>query len=126
MGVAVDCNVLVRYFTHDDKELAKKSEQIIGTAKSGSLVLDRLVIAELGYVLRASYGFKKEQITPVFRWLFDSSAFSIVDRELTELAVSLFVTELPLSFVDCWLLALKRTSKVKNVATFDAALLKRL
>lgn len=126
MGIALDSNVLVRYFTLDDTELSPKAERVIDGARPASLVLDRIIFAEAGYVLRSVYGFKKDRILPLYLWLLNSPKFSVIDRELVVLAVELFGLERPLSFEDCWLLALKQAGRVTDVHTFDAALQKRL
>jgi predicted nucleic-acid-binding protein len=126
VGVALDSNVLVRYFTLDDAKLGPQAERIIDTAQASSLVLDRIIFAEVGYMLRAVYGFKKEQAVPLYQWLLNSSKFSIIERDLVKLTINLFADEAPLSFEDCWLLALKRAGKVDDVLTFDAALQKRV
>jgi predicted nucleic-acid-binding protein len=95
-------------------------------AKPGSLLLDRVIIEELGYVLHSNYGFDKQRVADVYRSLLREAVFYITDRELTAAAVKLFVSERPLSFEDCWLLALKRAGRVGDVLTFDAALQKRV
>lgn len=126
MGVAVDSNVLIRYFTQDNQPLLQKAKAIISTATPSSLIIDRIVIAEIGYVLRSVYGLKKAKIIPVYKVLLSYEAFGIIDRELVELTITLFETETPLSFEDCWLLALKRSGRVSAIHTFDDALTKRL
>ncbi|MEO8863032.1 MAG: PIN domain-containing protein [Candidatus Saccharimonadales bacterium] len=125
MGVAIDTNVLVRYFTKDNEPLSSKAEEILTSAKSNTLALDRLIIAELGYVLKSVYGLKKDQVVMVYKALLSNEIFNILDRELVELAIQLFDEEKPLSFENSWLLAMKRSGKVSDVLTFDDALSKR-
>lgn len=124
--VAVDTNLLVRIFTQDDLKLATKAQATIGSSKPGTVLLDRLVFAELSYVLRSVYNFDKLTVFRIFTSLLANTRFHIPNREQVELAVSLFGSEQPLSFVDCWLLALKQSGKVEKVLTFDNNLLKRL
>ncbi len=126
MGVALDSNVLVRYFTKDHTRLLTKAEAIINTATSGSLVIDRIIIAEVGYVLRSVYGTTKEGIIAVYKVILSNEVFAIIDRDLVASAIGFFETEKPLSFEDCWLLALRRSGKVSAIHTFDEALSKRL
>lgn len=125
MGIAVDSSVLIRYFIQDGEHLAQKSVELIENAEPGSLVLDRIILAEIGYVLRASYGFRKNQLCIIYNWLLGNPLFTVTDRELTELTISLLQSEKPLSFEDCWLLALKKAGRVTDIATFDASLKKR-
>lgn len=125
MAVAIDANVLVRYIVKDDITLAYKAEQIIRQAKTASLVLDRLIIAEISYVLRSVYMLSKDDIVAVYRGLLSNDSFSIPDRELVEMAVDAFAKERPLSFEDCWLLGLYRSGRVTGIATFDSGLSRR-
>jgi predicted nucleic-acid-binding protein len=119
VGVGIDTNVLVRYFTKDNENLSRKAEEFIVNAKPNEIVLDRLIIAELGYVLKSVYGLKKIQITTVYKSILSNNIFSVPDRELVEMTIQLFDEEKPLSFEDSWLLALKRSKKVNDVMTFD-------
>jgi predicted nucleic acid-binding protein len=124
--VAVDTNLLVRIFTKDDAVLYTKAARILAEAQADSLLLDRITLAELGYVLRARYPYNKANVAEIYKSLLRDGRFRIVDRELVEMTVGLFDSEHPLSFEDCWLLALKRAGKVKSIATFDTNLSKRL
>jgi predicted nucleic-acid-binding protein len=126
VGIAIDSSVLVRYFTKDDDRLSKQATDLLEKADSNSLVLDRVIIAEFGYVLRSVYGLKKDQLVPVYKSILGNDIFSIPDRDLVETTIRLFDEEKPLSFEDCWLLSLKRSKKVTNVLTFDDSLLKKL
>lgn len=123
---AVDTNVLVRLFVKDSPDLLAKSRNIVDRSEAGGLLLDRLIMAELNYVLKSVYGYSKNDRLLVLESVLADEHFSVIDRELVEVTLSLFASEKPLSFEDCWLLALKRSGKVKSVATFDADLQKRL
>ena len=126
MAVVIDSSVLVRYFTKDNEELFRKASIMITEAKPNSILLDRVIIAELGYVLRSVYKLSKKQVVLIYESLLSNNIFSIPDRELLETTVELFNKEKPLSFEDCWLLALKNSDKVLDILTFDDGILKRL
>ena len=126
MAVAIDSSVLVRYFTKDNEELFKKASTLITEAKPNSILLDRVIFAEFGYVLRSVYELNKEQVVQIYESLLSNNILSIPDRELLETTVELFDIEKPLSFEDCWLLALKNSGKVSDILTFDDGILKRL
>ena len=126
MAVAIDSSVLVRYFTKDNEELFKKASTLITEAKPNSILLDRVIFSEFGYVLRSVYELNKEQVVQIYESLLSNNIFSIPDRELLETTVELFDIEKPLSFEDCWLLALKNSGKVSDILTFDDGILKRL
>ncbi len=126
MAVAIDSSILVRYFTKDNEELFEKATTMITEAKPNSILLDRVIFAEFGYVLRSVYELNKKQVILIYESLLSNNIFSIPDRELLEATVKLFSKEKPLSFEDCWLLALKNSDKVSDILTFDDAILKRL
>jgi predicted nucleic acid-binding protein len=50
--VAIDTNVLIRYYAKDSPVLEKQAHDILSQAKPRSLFLDPLVLAELAYVLK--------------------------------------------------------------------------
>ncbi len=126
MAVAIDSSVLIRYFTKDNEELFKKASIMITEAKPNSILLDRVIFAEFGYVLRSVYELSKKQVVLVYESLLSNNIFSIPDRELLEVTVELFNKEKPLSFEDCWLLAINNSEKVSDILTFDDGILKRL
>ena len=126
MAVAIDSSILVRYFTKDNEELFEKASMMITEAKPTSILLDRVIFAELGYVLRSVYELSKKQVVLIYESLLSNNIFSIPDRELLETTVELFNTEKPLSFEDCWLLALRNSDKVSDILTFDDGILNRL
>lgn len=126
MAVAIDSSVLVRYFTKDNEELFEKASTMITEAKPNNILLDRVIFAEFGYVLRSVYELSKKQVVLIYESLLSSNIFSIPDRELLETTVELFNKEKPLSFEDCWLLALKTSDKVSDILTFDDGILKKL
>ncbi len=124
--VGIDANILVRIVVQDIPEQAEEARKIVEQSKPGSLWLDRVIIAELTYVLRGMYGYPRANIVRAVKSFINDERFYVTNRAMTEWAVKLFETEKPLSFEDCWLLALKRAGKVKSVATFDVDLIKRL
>lgn len=124
--VAIDTNILARLIVRDDEELYTRAKQIVSTAKPATLWLDRLVITELGYVLKSVYNFKKADVVETFKSLLDDQRFYIPDREMVVSAIRLFELHRPLSLVDSWLLALKKSGQVKQVVTFDKSLRKSL
>lgn len=125
MVAAVDTNVLVRWLVHDHPVLARKASAMIDRAEVGSLRLDRLILAELTYVLRSNYEMPKSMIVDNLQVILTTEVFLLDTPELVRAAVEVFATERPLSFEDSWLLAQKRLRDVSEIITFDKALDKR-
>jgi predicted nucleic-acid-binding protein len=124
--VAIDSNVIIRWLVRDDEVLAAKADSILKSAKPRSLLIDRLIIAEISYVLKSVYKFEKPEIVLNLNLLLTEHYFTVMDRDLVTLMVETFAKESPLSMEDSWLLALKITGKVSDVATLDKQLKSRL
>ncbi len=125
MVTAIDTNVLARWLVQDHPLLARKASTIITTAQPNSLEVDRLILAELTYVLRSNYEMPKPMIVENLYSILSMEVFSFQERELVQAAVSIFAAQRPLSFEDSWLLARKQAGDVSSIATFDKALDKR-
>ncbi len=123
--VAIDANVLLRWLLRDDAVLAAKADTAIDASRAHSLLLDRLILAEVSYVLRSYYKLDKPHIAHNLAAALADKHFYVVDRDMVAAALALFTTEKPLSFEDCWLLALRRQGVVESVLTFDQNLAKR-
>lgn len=124
--VALDANILLRALVGDDNSLTQKAAAILAAAKPRSLLVDRLILAECSYVLRSYYKYEKVDISDWLHAVLADKRFHIPDHEVLGLAVTLFATEKPLSFEDCWLLALYKRDDVTDVASFDTALARRV
>ena len=122
--VAVDTNVLVCWLVRDDARLAIEAGKLFEEAKPSSILLDRIVLAELCYVLKSVYDYKKLDIVANLTALLNDSRFSVIDRLLVENMVNIFESHSPLSPEDSWLLALKQSNKAEKIWTFDKALAK--
>ena len=52
--VLVDTNILLRWLLGDHNELSPKAEKIVQEAKSSSLLVTDIIVAEIVYVLRGT------------------------------------------------------------------------
>lgn len=124
--VGIDTNVLVRWLTRDNKLLANQADKLLNNAKPASIVLDRIIIAELCYVLRSVYSYKKPHIVTNLKALLNDPRFSIMDRMLVEDMVHIFASNQPLSPEDSFLIAQHNNKKIDEIWSFDKVLLKRI
>jgi predicted nucleic-acid-binding protein len=88
MRVAVDTNVLVRYFVWDDAAQATRAATVIEAAET--LVLSTIVLCEAVWVLRRAYKFQPNEIASVLRDLTTMPAVEI-DRPLVEAGLALLI-----------------------------------
>jgi len=126
MAVAIDTNVIVRWLMRDDETLTARADGLIASAVSGSILLDRMILAELSYVLRSNYKLTKTEIIANLQALVIQPCFSLVDKQLTQAMIDHFAHHSMLSMEDAWLLAMYTKRYVDDVLTFDEPLKKRL
>ena len=122
--VTVDTNVLVRWLVRDDEKLVIEADRLFDQAQPASILLDRIVLAELCYVLKSVYDYKKFDIVANLTALLNDPRFSVIDRLLVENTVNIFGLHSQLSPEDSWLLALEQSNKAEKIWTFDKALAK--
>jgi predicted nucleic-acid-binding protein len=69
--IALDTNVLVRFLVEDDKVQSRRAKKLIEEAvmDDEDLFVADLVVVEMVWVLKRSYGLKKEAIAAVLRML---------------------------------------------------------
>ncbi len=78
--IAVDTNVLIRFFVADDREQANRAKALFETAQARgeSVYVGKIALAEAVWVLERSYGFKKLQLV---EWLNDLLRASFICLE---------------------------------------------
>jgi predicted nucleic acid-binding protein len=115
----VDTNILLRWLLGDHKELSPKAEKIIKDAKTGTLLVTDIVVAEIVYVLRGT-GRDRQQTSEALLLIGRAEAFKYENEELM-MEVTRLLTEIKLDFTDCYLLARARREKL-SLETFDRSL----
>jgi predicted nucleic acid-binding protein len=123
--VGIDTNMLVRWLMRDDDRLAPQADALIGSAQPAGILLDRLVLAELAYVLKSNYRLAKHEVVVNLEALCGHESFYIVDSTMVREMLGHFRDNKPLSLEDSWLLTLRRNERISSLLTFDVALRKR-
>jgi predicted nucleic-acid-binding protein len=80
--IAIDTNVLVRYVADDSapqSELARRELRALTPVEPGFVSL--IVLVELSWVLRRSYGFPAEAIHDLVEELLDAAELEVEDEE---------------------------------------------
>lgn len=117
----VDTNILLRWLLGDHKELTHKAENIVNSAKPGSLIVTDIVVAEVVYVLRST-GRDRHQTVEALMLVGRTPAYKYENSDLIAEIISL-VSETSLDFADCYLLSRANRESIE-LATFDNRLLK--
>lgn len=113
--IHLDTNILVRFFTNDDKEKARKARLLLEQEKE--IVIADVVFPEIEYVLSRLYQAKREKITEAFTFLV--SRPNIVCSAYVRNAVELY-SRTNLDMADCIIAAHARGA---TLASFDEELL---
>ena len=115
---AVDTNVLVRLFVHDDSEQVKAAAKALA---SGPIFISKSVIVELEWVLRGVYGRPPAEIASLLEQLISKADVDVEDAAAVTRAISWFKRGMDLA--DAVHLASSR--HVDSFLTFDTALRRR-
>jgi predicted nucleic-acid-binding protein len=117
---ALDTNVLVRYVVHDDSgQLAAATrlfERCVGEGRS--LFVPITVALELDWVLRAGFGFGKEDVLQALSSLFSAAELSFESERALEVALQLY-RDGSAEFADCLHVALAAAAGEQPLWTFD-------
>jgi predicted nucleic-acid-binding protein len=91
--IGLDTNVLIRYITLDDPIQTPKAERVIDslTAQNQGFV-SLIALAEISWVLRSSYRYKKPDIIAVIQALLSSRELVVERTELVAEALRPFAT----------------------------------
>lgn len=117
---ALDTNVLVRYVVQDDTaQLAAAKRLITRCVEEGqSLFVPVTVVLELEWVLRASFGYAKEDVLQVLSSLFSAAELILESERALEVALQLY-REGSADFADCLHIALAAQAGEQPLWTFD-------
>ena len=117
---ALDTNVLVRYLVEDDAAQAAAARKLIRACvnEGQTLFVPVTVTLELEWVLRANFGFDKNQVMTVMASLFSSAELSFESEPVLEVALQLY-REGSADFADCLHTALAAQAGELPLWTFD-------
>ena len=117
--IGLDTNIVVRYLTHDDAAQTATAVRIIDSLSHDSPgFISLIVIAELVWVLEASYRFKKGEIERVLDTLLRSKELVIERADLVWQALRKFVASRA-DFADCLIERCGHAAECQYTATFD-------
>lgn len=117
---ALDTNVLVRYIVEDDSgQLAAARRLIVRCVGEGlTLFVPVTVTLELQWVLRASFGYAKDDVLQVLSSLFSAAELTFESERALEVALQLY-REGTADFADCLHIALSTEAGEPPLWTFD-------
>lgn len=91
--IAVDTNVLLRYFIEDDLTQSRKLDALLAQTRRTDIPIhvDDLVLCELVWVLRFGHDFDKATIIDALERILGTAHFSFVDREMLRQALDDYI-----------------------------------
>lgn len=117
--IGLDTNVVIRYLTRDDPAQAKAAARMMASLSADAPgFLSLIVIAELAWVLEASYEFKKNEIIQVLEGLLRSAELVIERAEIVTQALHTF-RGARAGFADCLIARCGHAAECQYTATFD-------
>jgi predicted nucleic-acid-binding protein len=122
---ALDTNVLVRYVVQDDSGQLAAARRLIDrcVAEGQSLFVPVTVTLELEWVLRASYGYVKDDVLQVLSNLFSAAELTFESERALEVALQLY-REGSADFADCLHIGLATEAGQQPLWTFDKGAVK--
>ncbi len=117
---ALDTNVLVRYVVQDDAAQLGAAKRLISrcVAEGLSIFVPVTVVLELEWVLRASFGYVKDDVLQVLSSLFSAAELTFESERALEVALQLY-REGSADFADCLHIALATQAGEPPLWTFD-------
>ena len=119
---ALDTNVLVRYIVQDDSGQLAMARRLIERciAEGQPLYVPVTVTLELEWVLRARFGYAKDDVLQVLSNLFSAAELTFESERALEVALQLY-REGSAEFADCLHIALAAQAGEQPLWTFDKA-----
>jgi predicted nucleic-acid-binding protein len=117
---ALDTNVLVRYVVQDDSGQLAAAKRLIGrcVAEGKTLFVPVTVALELEWVLRASFGYARDDVLQVLSNLCSAVELNFESERALEVALQLY-REGSADFADCLHVALAAEAGEQPLWTFD-------
>jgi len=117
---SLDTNVLVRYVVQDDSGQLAAAKRLIArcVAEGQTLFIPVTVTLELEWVLRASFGYEKDNVLRALSNLFSAAELAFESERALEVALQLH-REGSADFADCLHIALASVAGERPLWTFD-------
>jgi predicted nucleic-acid-binding protein len=119
----LDTNILVRLFTGDDPDQARKAEAFLEETEEegGRLHVSSVTLCELAWVLRSRYRMSRQEISLALQSLLDVTILEVQDRDLVRRALDDFISG-SASFPDYLIGWQNWHAGCKDTLTFDRTL----
>ena len=117
--IALDTNVLVRYFVKDDPRQTQSVAALVNTlSEEQPGWISMVALAELAWVLRSMYHFPHEQLARAIQTLISSKDLVVESEALVRQSLAQYRNGKS-DFADCLISASARAAGCARTVTFD-------
>ncbi len=116
----LDTNILLRYFTRDDEQKAKRALDLLIRVERGEekIITSSLVIFETVFTLQRFYKVPRQRIKELILSIISLRGLHLPGKNVYYHAFDLYVTN-NISFTDAYNAAYMLSEKVSNIYTWD-------
>ena len=116
----LDTNVLLRYFTRDDEEKARRALALLTRVERGeeSVATSPLVVFEAVFTLQKRYGASREQVRELVWPILSLRGLQLPNKSLYRRALDLYV-EKSLPFADAFNAAYAEKLGIDSIYSWD-------
>ncbi|MFP4548779.1 MAG: PIN domain-containing protein [Fidelibacterota bacterium] len=118
--IAVDTNIIVRFFVNDDDDQSNLAIKLFREQESigGHIFIANIVLVELVWVLKKGYNVEKEDIIKSLRILLSNTLFYFEDIQLLKETIEKYQKE-SADFADYLIGEIGQKYNAKTTYTFD-------
>ncbi|MBI5675523.1 MAG: type II toxin-antitoxin system VapC family toxin [Nitrospirae bacterium] len=118
--IAIDTNLLIRYFVNDDSRKAQIVDTLLKKAGKGEvhILLPSIVVAELVWVLESFYKMETAEIADLVDSILNTPGLTVSDESVVRSALRRYKTK-GVDLVDAWIAAFAQDKGVNEIHTFD-------
>ena len=116
----LDTNVLLRYFTGSDPEMAEAARRLLAAIERGEekVVTSALVVFETVFTLHRTYGVSREEIRAMVGDIISLPGIQFAEKRLCLEALELFV-QYRVSFADAYTVAHMNAREITEIYSWD-------
>lgn len=117
----IDSNILLRHFLQDHDEHSPRASALLLEVRKGTkrVFCPPTVVFEVIYVLLGRTDLDRPSIALALNNLITLPGFVIPDQPVAEAALDFWAKKSPLSYADCYHLALTEAQGLTQIYTFD-------
>lgn len=117
--IALDTNVIVRFFVDDDPVQTRQAEELLASlSEEAPGFVCRETLLELVWVLRKTYGYSRTEIAQVLEGLLASTQLEVENADALGAVLYLYA-DLGFGFADLMIRQVSQQHGADRVLTFD-------